>query len=40
LFTRLSFFVDIELKFPYRQVSVKRGEDVKKYYELNEEIGR
>lgn len=35
-----SLFSDIELKFPYRQVSVKRGEDVKNYYELNEEIGR
>ncbi|CRL04747.1 CLUMA_CG017807, isoform A [Clunio marinus] len=31
---------DIELKFPYRQVSVKRGEDVKKFYDLSEEIGR
>lgn len=31
---------DIELKFPYRQVSVKRGEDVKKFYDLCEEIGR
>lgn len=31
---------DIELKFPYRQVSTKRGEDAKQYYELCEEIGR
>ena len=35
-----SLSTDIELKFSYRQVSVKRGEDVKQYYELNEEIGR
>lgn len=35
------FFVsEIDLAFPYRQVSIKRGEDVKKYYDLSEEIGR
>jgi hypothetical protein len=34
------FILEIDLAFPYRQVSVKRGEDVKKYYDLSEEIGR
>ncbi|CAO1383269.1 unnamed protein product [Diamesa tonsa] len=31
---------DIDVKFPYRKVTIKRGEDAKQYYELNEEIGR
>lgn len=40
ILSRFVFFADIELQFPYRQVSVKRGEDVKESYELSEEIGR
>ena len=34
------FVTDIDVKFPYRTVTIKRGEDAKQYYELNEEIGR
>ena len=31
---------DVEPKFPYRDVTIKRGVDAKEYYELLEEIGR
>lgn len=47
MFLVIYFFVcvffsvtDIDVKFPYRKVTIKRGEDAKQYYELNEEIGR
>lgn len=40
ILSRFVFFADIEPQFPYRQVSIKRGEDVKESYELSEEIGR
>lgn len=33
-------FAEPEPQFPYRQVSIKRGEDIKQHYELSEEIGR
>ncbi|XP_070502473.1 death-associated protein kinase 1-like isoform X1 [Chironomus tepperi] len=31
---------EIEPQFPYRQVNIKRGEDIKEYFDLCEEIGR
>lgn len=34
------FFIDVELKFPYRDVSIKRGVNVKDDYDLLDEIGR
>lgn len=40
-FNSVSFCIlDVEPKFPYRDVTIKRGVDAKEYYELLEEIGR
>lgn len=36
----LIIFLELEPSFPYRDITIRRGVDMKEHYELQSEIGR